>query len=409
MKRVALIGNVNNNFFAITRHLRDMGYDAHLFYRIALDHFRPQADTYEEDYTTFCTAVTWLDKGLFGIDEDQITKDLRGFDFYIGQGDEAAAAYRAGFIMDVYFPYGSDVYKYAYLRQEFSFAHRLLYYYRLRNIAQVNKTMRKGTTSKSMRGAIANARNILVEYTNDDFEEKIKGLKCKGQYRNVPMPFIYDKEYRSVAELKTADAPWQNQVEELRANNRLLILYHGRQEWKTKYNEFTPKNTHHLIIGFANFVKKNPDAKCALVMLEYGHDLDNSKHLVNELGIEKSVAWLPKMYRREIMYLIGKMDVCSGQFGRSYLTFGTIVESMLMAKPVIHYRDDKLYEKFHSNLYPLLNARDPEEIEQQISYAYDNPEELKRIGDEACKWIKQNFIEQPLKELTSLIEQTTTR
>jgi glycosyltransferase involved in cell wall biosynthesis len=404
MKRVALIGNVNNNFFAIARHLRDMGYDAHLFYRASLDHFLPQADTYREDYAAHSTRVKWLDKGLFGIDEKEIADDLNGFDFYIGQGDEAAAAYRAGFIMDVYYPYGSDVYKYAYLKQEFSFAHRMLYYFRERNISQVNNTLRKGTASKSMRGAIANARNVLVEFTNDDFEQKIKGLACKGEYHNVPMPFIYDKEYHSVSTLKTIGASWESKIQKLRADNELMILYHGRQEWKTKYNEFTPKNTHHLIIGFAGFIKKNPGTKCALIMLEYGHDLVNSKMLVNELGIEANVTWLPKMYRKEIMYLISKMDVCCGEFGRSYLTFGTIVESMLMSKPVIHYRDDRLYEQFRYDLYPLLNAREPEEIERQITYAYNNPGELKRIGLEANAWVQQHFIRRPLEKLADLIE-----
>lgn len=30
--KIALIGNMNNNFFSITRYLRDLGCDAHLYY-----------------------------------------------------------------------------------------------------------------------------------------------------------------------------------------------------------------------------------------------------------------------------------------------------------------------------------------------------------------------------------------
>ena len=44
-KKIALIGNVNNNLFALMRHLRDLGYDAHLFHRPENDHFQPKADT----------------------------------------------------------------------------------------------------------------------------------------------------------------------------------------------------------------------------------------------------------------------------------------------------------------------------------------------------------------------------
>jgi glycosyltransferase involved in cell wall biosynthesis len=139
-------------------------------------------------------------------------------------------------------------------------------------------------------------------------------------------------------------------------------------------------------------------------MLEYGYDLEHSKALVSELGIDKHVIWLPKMYRKEIMQLISRVDVCTGEYGRSYLTFGTIIEAMLLKKPVIHYRDDNLYTGIYPELYPLLNAREPEEIEIAIGYALNNPGELKKMGEAASGWVKKYFIEKPLKTLQNLIE-----
>ena len=52
--RVAILGNMNNNGFAIMRYLRDLGVDAHLFlYRNdgigSLDHFKPENDSFEID------------------------------------------------------------------------------------------------------------------------------------------------------------------------------------------------------------------------------------------------------------------------------------------------------------------------------------------------------------------------
>lgn len=401
MIRVALIGNMNNNFFSIARHLRDLGYDAHLFYRVAMDHFKPEADCWNEDYKEFCHEVNWLDKGICLSDEQQIRGELSGFDFFIGQGDEAAAAHRAGIDMDVYYPYGSDVYKYSQLQQEFLFRHKVFQYLRSKDFAKTRRMLEKGTPSKSMRGVIANARHILVDHTNDDFEAKLRSLKCTGQIEHVPMPFVYPRGYEY--SLNREAPAWENIIDNARRQYDLLILYHGRQEWKSKYNEFTPKNTHHLIIGFADFLKQKKGNAC-LIMLDYGCDVQHSKQLINDLGIDEHVIWLPKMMRKEIMFLISKVDVCSGEFDRSYLTFGTIVEAMLMAKPVIHYRDDSLYINAYPELYSLLNAREPNEITEIISFAISNPAAVKTMGEEASAWIRQFFIKQPLQRLVTLIE-----
>ena len=40
-KKIALIGNMNNNFFSIARYLRDRSYQADLFLIDELDHFLP--------------------------------------------------------------------------------------------------------------------------------------------------------------------------------------------------------------------------------------------------------------------------------------------------------------------------------------------------------------------------------
>lgn len=404
MKRIALVGNMNNNFFAITRYLRDAGYDAHLFYRLAMEHFQPSADTFKEDYINYCHQVHWLDDGFHNVDAKEIKEALKGFDIYIGQGEEAAAAYLAGFNIDVYYPYGSDVYKYSYLPQEFKLLSKMKSLVVANDTRPTYKQMQRGTMAKYLRGAIVNAGHILAETTNEKFEEKLKGLQYKGIYENVPMPFIYVPEYD---ELRDADIafPAKNIIDSIRATHDFILLYHGRQEWKTYHNDFTGKNTHYLVQGFADHVKNNAASKSCLVMLEYGSDVMHTKELVKELGIEQNVFWLPKMYRKEIMYVIKQVDVCSGEFGYSYLTFGTIVEAMLMKKPVITYRDDSLYTAQYPKLYPCFNAREPHEIAAAITEAAQNPDETKAMGMAASEWIRKNFIAHPLQHLVNIIEQ----
>jgi glycosyltransferase involved in cell wall biosynthesis len=405
-KRIALIGNMNNNFFSITRYLRDLGYDAHMFFRLGADHFQPKADTYTLGYESYCHEIDWLAKGFYNIDIPAIQKILHGFDFFIGQGDEAAVAHRCGILFDVYYPYGSDVSKYSYLPQEFNLRHKLTSFVRRYNKHQLNYTqMKHGTMSKYQRGAITTAKHILAEYTNEEYVGKLSGLNYTGKFEKVPMPFIYLKDYEQLISGYTPDTHWRSEIDKLRSENQFLLLYHGRQEWKTFHYEFNGKNTHHLIIGFANFIKSRPALKAKLVMLEYGNDVQHSKDLIKELGIEQNVKWFPKMYRKDLMYLVKNADVCTGEFGYSYLTFGTVVEAMLMKKLVIHYREDHLYTDVYPELYPMLHAKTPEEIEKAISFAVNNPAEIQQMGEKACEWVKTNFIERPVKFLQQLIEE----
>ena len=52
--KIAFVGNMNNNNFAIMRYFRDLGADAHLVLwaddgRGPLEHFVPENDTWEID------------------------------------------------------------------------------------------------------------------------------------------------------------------------------------------------------------------------------------------------------------------------------------------------------------------------------------------------------------------------
>ncbi|MFN4246329.1 MAG: glycosyltransferase [Flavipsychrobacter sp.] len=403
MKRIALVGNMNNNFFAITRYLRDKGYDAHLFYRLATPHFQPMADSYGNDYESFCHQVDWLENGFHNADVEDVRKVLNGFEFYIGQGEEAAVAYKAGFNIDVYYPYGSDVYKYAQLPQEYALKSKIKSLLTGSTDRPSYSQMKEGTMAKYLKGAIIDARYIFADATNDEFEAQLKSLQYKGIYKKVPMPFIYYPEYERIDE-KALPQYLVEKIRQIKTSYDFVLLYHGRQEWATYHNQFTGKNTHHLIQGFAGFIKENPQCNACLVMLEYGTDVEQSKKLIYQLGIEDIVYWLPKMYRKELMYVVQQANVCCGEFAHSFLTFGTVVEAMLMKKPVITHRVDSYYASTYPVLYPCYNAREPKEIEQAISQAFTNPEERLRMGDEAYAWVKKNFIENPLQELLNIIE-----
>lgn len=406
MKRVALIGNMNNNFYALTRYLRDIGYDAHLYYRVGMEHFQPMADSYSDNgYNEYCHKVDWLEQEFHAVNKEQVAKELEGFDFYIGQGEEAAVAFYAGYRMDVYYPYGSDVYKYAHLPKEYKLRSKIASLLSSNSSRPTYKQMKKGTMAKYLNAAIVNAKYIFADATNDEYRQQIKKLNYKGVFKNVGLPFLYVKEYEQLLTGYKPHSKHSKIIEEIREECEFIMLYHGRQEWKTYHNKFTGKNSDYLIRGFAKYILANHNTKACLVMLEYGSDIEASKNLIRELDIENHVKWFPKMYRKELMYIVKNADLCCGEFAHSFLIYGTVAEAMLMKKPIVTYRDDSYYANIYPELYPCFNARKPDEIADAIAAAVTNTAQRKQMGEAANKWLLRYFIERPLQQLLSVIEE----
>jgi glycosyltransferase involved in cell wall biosynthesis len=399
--RIAILGNMNNNFVALTQYLRDAGYDAHLFYIPSADHFRPIADSFEPNHPYY-HEVGWLKKHIHGVNEAKVREKLKDFSFFIGQGVEAAIAKKCGINMNIYFPYGSDFYKFAWLPQQYSFSQIL---FKVLFNKSSYAELKRGTQAYYTKLVIKEAKNVYLDVTNPEYEKKLLDIGLLGVYKHVAMPFVYLPQYQNRTRW---DVHWKSNIDDIRAQHDFVLVYHGRHEWRDSkeynMNEFTTKNTHHLIKGFASFVAANPNAKAALVTIEYGGDVANSKKLISELGIESNVFWLPKMYRKDLMYLLSNADLGSGEFDKSYVTFGTIIETMAMGKPVVHYREDALYKEQYPELYPMYNAREPEQIAQALQEAYANPEARIAKGKQAQAWVKTYFIDRPLAAIIDIIE-----
>jgi glycosyltransferase involved in cell wall biosynthesis len=401
-KRIAVIGNMNNNFVALTKYLRDVGYDAHLFYMPAADHFRPIADSFETVHPYY-HEVSWMHVNIHMVDEILVHEQLKGFDFYIGQGTEAAIAKKCGYNMDIYFPYGSDFYKYAWLPMHYTWQQIL---FKVLFTDMKFAELRKGTGAVYTRQVIKEAKNVCMDKTNPETEKRLFDIGLLGRFHHIPMPFIYLPQYQNRTNW---DVHWKSNIDDIRARHDFVLVYHGRHESNSLKvsgkNDFTTKNTNYLIEGFSKFVKQNHGAKPALITIDYGSDVSISKDIILANNIESNVYWLPKMYRKDLMYLLSKADVGSGEFDVSNLTFGTIIEAMAMGKPVIHYREDSLYKGQYPELYPMYNAREPEQIAQALQEAYDNPEERIAKGAKAQDWVKKFFIERPLEQIIELIEE----
>jgi hypothetical protein len=342
--------------------------------------------------------------------QNEVKELFSSFDFIICTGREASILAFCNIRINLYIPFGGDIYSLPFKSHEYSFFKFFLHLILpTRSIKQVNK----GTPEKYLHKAISESRNIMMEMTNSEYEKYVNvfvGSSDAEKRIFLTPPFVYHKEIELVND--GIGISWANYMEKLRVNNDFLVLYHGRQEWSTEGDisfisagDNMSKNVHHLIIGFDKFInQKDSKEKALLILIEHGSCVTQSKKLIENLGLVENVFWLPVMPRKSILYLISLVDLCCGEFGQSFFTFGTIVEAMLMGKPVLHYREDKLYVDSYPELYPMYNAREIEEITAQLLFCFRNKSELIQTGNAAKLWVEENLINKSIDKIVSLIE-----
>ncbi len=323
--KIGIIGNMNNSYFSLARYLRDEGYNCELLVlQNEPSHFDPACDTFSTDYTSYCKQITWGDPAHF-LQQDFaiVKKDLAPYNFLIGNGPAPAYIAKIGRKLDMFIPYGYDLYSLPFLR--------LVHPFRLLAYLAVRRYQRKGISESSY---------TLFDRTNEAFEKVINKLHYSGKRIISPAPMVYYKDYENGWQEKNAIDPFQVQLQKLRVDTEFLLVQHSRQIWKKSSDDWSFKGNDFLIEGYAQFIKQHAGQKIKLVLFEYGTDVPETKKLITKLGIEDAIVWMPKMARNKLMAVLAASDMIIGELYHSWLTYGVALEALCMAKPFMHKRID---------------------------------------------------------------------
>jgi hypothetical protein len=125
--------------------------------------------------------------------------------------------------------------------------------------------------------------------------------------------------------------------------------------------------------------------------VEYGPDVAATKALVAELGIGHRVSWLPKMARKELMWLLGRVSIGVGEFmnPRCMIWGGTGWEALAAGKPLLQgFRfEEGEFEKFYGYPPPpLLPVRSQADVLEGLLFVADHPERAAQMGQRAREW-----------------------
>ena len=386
--KVAFIGNMNNNHFAIMRYFKDFGIECHLFLLDNLPtHFSPHNDTW--DVEKFNKSITKLNIGWPYKDflKKKYKLKLEGFDIYIGCGLSPYYFQKAGKKLDIFLPYGSDLYE---LPFKSSFT--------LTDIKNNLKSLIHNLfVYKMQRQGILNSSKIFTINHIAIISDALKKLQKESLPLSTPMVYL-EKSVNNIDFRKYVN---ENEVKKF----NFRIFSHSRQFWGDTLRLET-KGNNKLIKGFANFAKRIDDV--CLILFEYGPSVDNSKNLVKKLGIENKVIWVKKMPRKYI-YAFIKLYVHLGadQFDTGY--FGaSCYELMAHGIPTMNYlKDDEItfQQKTNRPIPPVLNVSDEKEISDAIQKIHSSKEFKEKMGKNAKEYFDKYLgIDKKKKYLEVILE-----
>jgi hypothetical protein len=394
--KIACVENMNNNMFAVMRHLRQRGYNADLICSDEVDHFLPKADTFEETYLSYIKEFDFTKNDILNADKLLINKFFSNYDFIIACGPSIAYLTYAGVKIDIVIPYGSDLYNVPFYEPE--------------NAHDPVLDKWRVVLAKNQKKGIENATAVIFDYTSEDFEKVIDKFNFKGTRYKYPCPFIFTPEFNwKKASYLQSVSSFSSKMTAIKNKYEFIAFSHIRQAWKNPPDIWCYKGNERIFRAFREFLDRT-GANACLIVFEYGTCIQDSKDLVTELKLDNNVIWFPLMQRRDILTMISYIDVGIGEIGNfSWFSYGAIYEFLCMKKPVIHRRDDKVYIGKVDSFYPMYSAANEEQVTSALIDCYSNKARSEQIAEDAYEWYRINAIDRPIEIIVSEIEKKNFR
>lgn len=440
--KVALIGNMNNNNFAMLRYFRDLGVDAHLFLyeedgRFASAHFAHTSDThYPEKYDAHITrtnihnhqsevlsgnvicraafyamyCVAKMKKIPHAIvykpprldTKREIRRLFADYDVLIGSGYSPAIFSAVGMDLTMFHPYSTGVEGIGSVdervgigRSRFNFWMTYPFYLlcRGRQIAALKRT------------------KILI---SPDGEASLKTFKedvgREGQI--LALPTFYNLE-----EIPAGIPAHLQPIHDRIRQHDVAFVFHARHLWQrakdmseAEYSK-TSKNNNWVFEAFATLRDQRKDTSPLLISFNYGADAPASIALCAQLDIEDNVLWLPTMSRKDIALILSWCDAGIGEFYSEQIIWGgTGWETLAAGKPLIQgylYEDEAFAQQYGYPAPPLLKVRSRDDVLVHLLSIADDSGQARQIGKASRTWFNTYNGLALAKEWLKLLEATT--
>jgi glycosyltransferase involved in cell wall biosynthesis len=243
-------------------------------------------------------------------------------------------------------------------------------------VAFEHGTMREVPFEDAWRGRLLGLGYHLsakVIITNPDVPEqaRILGL-AESDYTFVPHPLDETKYTTGQSKLRR----------ELEAEGfDFVLLCPSRHDWHVK-------GTDRLLHGFVEFVRSTRP-KAVLILFDWGQEVERSRKLVQELDINENIRWSPPMPKLRLIDAYRGADVVLDQFLIG--TFGAVApEAMACGCPVVMAFDPQLHRWCFPVMPPVVDARTPEQIHDELSRLAADEEARRALGASGRGWVERH-------------------
>jgi hypothetical protein len=241
--------------------------------------------------------------------------------------------------------------------------------------------------SSHQKFGIKNADYVMMDDSDDSYEIPLLKIRGDKRKRICAPPFLYLKQYSDDYPKRSS---FYKELQQIRNNYELIVFQQISQDWSMRGPFKIDKGNNKLISGFDDFLMQRPELrnKAALILMEYGGDVEKSKNLIKDLGITNNVLWMKKMQRKDLMALINVSDICVGELGyRTWYSYSSIMEFMAMKKPLMHHRGDEHYKAKGLELYPMVDVKDAPGVTEVLIDLSNNKQKYIQMGIDAGDWI----------------------
>ena len=248
-----------------------------------------------------------------------------------------------------------------------------------------------GIRNRLARRGYKKAKKVIM--TNPDTFEISDNLPYIKKDKVCFIPFAIDPEkYKPVNANELRSQYVKN-------SDQVLLFCPARQMWKEKGND-------KMIRAYSKFTKDFPNSK--FIMVEWSEDEENSKKLLNSLGLSEHIVWIKPVPKNRLIEYYNAADIVLDQFVLG--SWGTATpEAMSCGKPVLMFYKKEFIMRAFGEEPPIINSFTEEEICSNLIKLAKNPEFRNEIGQKSREWIKkthspQKVAEEHLKVLESVLE-----
>lgn len=184
---------------------------------------------------------------------------------------------------------------------------------------------------------------------------------------------------------------WRNEYAPYPRNKILRLFNVARLQWRKPPGDFVCeldyKGTDVLIRGLGLFVRENR-TPIEIRFVKKGVDLDITREMIREEGIESSVTWRDEMDQNRLYDEYRNADIVSEHFGMGSIGMGA-VDAMAVGRPVIANGSPDVFTRALGETPPICRATTAEEVRSQLVRLAADRDLREAIGKQSRSYVEK--------------------